>query len=139
MKIFDLYSENLGKTILRFGIAFVFIWFGVSQLQNQSMWTSYIPENVLSILNTSAVNMVLFNGSMEVVLGLCLFVGFYSRVSALILGIHIASITFIIGFNPTGIRDFGITVGTLASFLIGPGKFSLDYFLNKNKSQQDPV
>ncbi len=117
--------ENYSKPILRISISFLFLWFATSQLSNQQNWTSFIPQYILS-LGISEINLILFNGLFELILGIFLLIGFYTRASSLILSLHLFFISFSIGYNPLGIRDFVLALTTLSIFFSGPDKFCLD-------------
>lgn len=117
--------RNVAPVVLRVGMSLVFFWFGMSQLFNPGMWTAYLPEFV-SLLPISATKFVLLNGLFEVVCSVLLFVGAYTRTVSLLLTLHLFGITYTIGWNALGFRDFGLSVATLTIFLLGAGDFSLD-------------
>jgi len=124
--------EQAGPVILRLGLALVFLWFGFSQLMSPTQWTSFLPSFV-SIVPISAVKFVLLNGWFEIVAAVLLILGAYTRLAALLLALHLFGITFTIGWNALGIRDFGLAVATLVIFLQGAGSFSIDNS-QKNKA-----
>jgi hypothetical protein len=37
-------------------------------------------------------------------------------------------ITYVVGFDAVGVRDFGLAIATVAIFMFGVDRFSLDYF-----------
>ncbi len=124
-------SKIYAPLVLRVGLALVFLWFGSQQLMNPSDWAGLIPESIVSISSISALNFVFLNGLFEVVFGVALLVGFYTRIVALLLALHLFGIAFTVGYNDVGVRDFGLAVSTLAVAMQGPGLISLDAFLNK--------
>ena len=77
----------------------------------------------------SASTLVTFNGAFEVIFGLCLLLGFFTRVSALLLALHLVSITMTVGYNAIGVRDFGLTLSAFALFLMGVHAYSVDNWL----------
>lgn len=111
--------------ILRLGLAAVFIWFGLSQILDQSMWVSFIPGWVVSASGLSAATIVVFNGIFEVAMALCLVFGIQVRIAATLLALHMLSIVIDVGLSPIGIRDIGILVGTVAVALNGNDMFAL--------------
>lgn len=117
--------EKLGPIVLRFGMALVFLWFGFSQIFNPDQWVSFLP-GFLEVFPISASNFVLANGSFEVIGGVFLILGVYTRLAALLLALHLFGIAFIIGWNALGVRDFGLAVATLVIFLQGAGGLSFD-------------
>ncbi|MFA6536720.1 MAG: DoxX family protein [Candidatus Paceibacterota bacterium] len=125
--------EKAGPVILRFGLAIVFLWFGFSQLANPTQWTSFLPS-FISIAPISAVKFVLLNGWFEIVGAVLLILGTYTRPVALLLALHLFGITFTIGWNALGIRDFGLSIATLVIFLQGAGGFSVDNFKERTST-----
>ncbi|MDB5254356.1 MAG: hypothetical protein JWL80_422 [Parcubacteria group bacterium] len=118
--------QQLAPTVLRIGLALVFIWFGSQQLNSALNWTSYIPQSLIDITGFSSLTFVYFNGAFEVVFGLALLTGFFTRITALLLALHMFDIMYVVGYNEIGIRDFGLAVATLAIFLYGVDNYSLD-------------
>ncbi len=129
--------QVIAPTILRIGIALVFLWFGFQQLIKASMWIKLIPQSMIEISNLSATTLVYLNGSFEIVFGLCLLLGFFTRTTAFLLSVHIINITFVVGYNAIGVRDFGLSMATIALFLYGSDSVSLDaWLMQRNSSKQ---
>jgi uncharacterized membrane protein YphA (DoxX/SURF4 family) len=122
--------KDFGPAVLRVGIALVYIYFGVSQLMNPDMFTFWLPEWT-SMLPISSTAFIYMNGVFEVVFGSLLALGLFTRISSLLLGLHLAAITLSIGFTQIGVRDFGLTLATFAIFIQGKDKYSLDNKLFK--------
>lgn len=110
--------EDYGKLILRLALAGVFLYFGFSQLFDGVSWVGMVPAWAVSMMHLPPAMIVLMNGLLEVVLGAMLALGFFTRYAALILAIHLFVIAFDFGFNPIGIRDFGLSFATLAIFFL---------------------
>ncbi len=124
--------NKYAPTVLRIGLALVFLWFGTQQLFNTAAWTGLIPDMVIQLSHLTAQTWVHINGSLEIVLGFCLLFGFFTQVSALILAAHLAVIVLDVGiFTPIGVRDFGLTIATFSIFLNGISYFSLDSYFQK--------
>lgn len=118
--------HTYGPTILRVGMALVFLWFGISQLSDTAMWVRLIPEWVMDATGFTASMFVHFNGAFEVVLGLCLLLGYFTRVSAFLLGLHLLSIMVDVGLTAIGVRDFGLFIAMVAIFAHGISPLSID-------------
>lgn len=118
-------KASLGTTILRISMALVIIWFGVEQVTNTAPWIGFLPDWVSS-MPISAESFVTLNGWFEIVFGSLLLVGLYTRLSALLLGVHLLGITVSIGYDALGVRDFGLAMATLSLVLSGAGAWSLD-------------
>ncbi len=110
---------NLGLLTLRLGLAALFLWFGFSQLLDGINWVSWVPEWAVNTLHLPPAMIVLANGLLEVVCGALLALGILVRPVAILLALHLAIITIEIGITPIGVRDFGLTMATIALALLG--------------------
>lgn len=110
---------DLGLLTLRLGLAALFLWFGFSQLLDGINWVSWVPEWAVNTLHLPPAMIVLANGLLEVVCGALLALGILVRPVAILLALHLAVITIEIGITPIGVRDFGLTMATIALALLG--------------------
>ncbi len=110
--------------ILRLGISAVVIWFGTSQLLDQSMWTSFIPDWLISLTRLSATTLVVMNGIFEVIAATLVAYGVLVRPLAFLLFLHMCGIVSTIGLSPTGVRDIAVATGLLSVALYGNDLFS---------------
>ncbi len=118
--------NKYAPTILRLGMSLVFIWFGSQQLLHNADWVAYIPNYAISFSHLSAETLTYINGAFEVIFGLALFFGFKTRIVAFLLALHMLDITYTVGYNPVGVRDFGLALATVSLFLNGPSPFGID-------------
>ncbi|MEK7645302.1 MAG: DoxX family membrane protein [Patescibacteria group bacterium] len=127
------FSINLlpqyAPTVLRVGISLVFLWFAFQQLTNTDAWTGFVPDLAVSLSGLSAETLVLFNGVFEAVFGLALLVGFYTRLAAALLSLHLFHLVFVVGYSAIGVRDFGLAVATLSIALAEVDRWTLEAFL----------
>ena len=107
-------SHEWGVTILRLGLAAMFLWFGFSQLLDGINWVSWVPEWAVNTLHLPPAMIVLANGAFEVIAGALIAFNVLTRWVALALALHLAIITVEIGMTQIGVRDFGLTMATLA-------------------------
>ena len=120
-------SHSFGITLLRLTLAFVFLWFGFSQISDAAMWTSFVPDWATSF--ASAGTLVLLNGLVEIVAGAALAFGILSRWVGLLLGIHLFIIATSLGLTAIGVRDIGLALATLSLFFLAKDEISLgNYF-----------
>lgn len=117
--------DSVARPLLRFALVVLFLWFGLSQVTSPGDWIAWVPEWA-TVFGLSATVIVLLNGVFEVVLGVFLAAGFYTRVVALLLSLHLLFIAYEVGYNDIGVRDFALAVCTLSLALFGPDTFSLD-------------
>ncbi|MES2135303.1 MAG: DoxX family protein [Patescibacteria group bacterium] len=109
---------QFGVLVLRLGLSAVFLWFGFSQLMDGIAWVAWVPEWAVNLLHLPPAMIVLGNGLFEVVFGTLLAIGLWTPYIALILALHLAVITFDIGLTAIGVRDFGLTIATIALALL---------------------
>ncbi len=117
--------REFAPVVLRFGLVILFLWFGLSQVTNPGAWTSWLPTWTQS-LPVSGTALVLFNGLFEAGLGAALAAGFWARLVATLLALHLLLIAYEVGYNDIGVRDFCLAIATSAIALFGPDKYSLD-------------
>ena len=116
-----------GTTLLRIGISSVFLWFGCQQFLSPEMWIGFIPQWVLDISPIGPVTLVHLNGALELVFGTALMFGLFTRASALVLGLHMAHITIMVGYDSIGVRDFGLAIAALSVFFNGADSLTIDH------------
>ena len=130
MSLNDL--RNYSSFVLRIGISLVFLWFGINQVLFSKDWVGWLPSFALN-MGIKDVTLILINGVFEIIFGLLLLIGLFTRFSSLILVIHLLGIIFSLGYNDVAVRDFGLMIATLSIFFNGGDRFSLDFKLrNKN-------
>jgi uncharacterized membrane protein YphA (DoxX/SURF4 family) len=122
--------KKYSPIILRIGISLVLLWFGISQVTNASAWIGWLPS-FTSSWPISQTALVFLNGSFEIILGLMLILGLYTRVAAALIALHLLGITLSVGYNEIGIRDFGLFMAALAIALNGDDDWCLDKSFHK--------
>ncbi len=110
--------------VLRLAIAAVFVWFGVSQLVNSDAWVGLVPVWATGF-GINAFFVVHFNGVFEILMGLFLSLGIFTRWVALILAAHLFVITTHLGLSAVGVRDFGLSFATLSIAMHGDDEWTL--------------
>jgi len=124
MKNFN--PEYFALPTLRFGIVALFLWFGLSQITSPGDWVAWVPEWPTALTGLSPTAIVFLNGAFETMLGVALVVGFYTRLAAFLLALHLFVVAFEIGYNDIGVRDFVLAVATLSLAMFPPDRFTLD-------------
>ncbi|MBI2591453.1 MAG: DoxX family protein [Candidatus Brennerbacteria bacterium] len=132
----------LAPLFLRLGLGLVFILFGYHKLSVPGQATAEVQLLLnIGIGSASAINYYL--GLVEFIIAFGLFLGVYSKALSfaaafLTIGIF-TSLVFKYGINqdPTLNRDAGLIGAALALWLIGPGDWSLDTWLEKRKKAKE--
>lgn len=117
--------EKYGPIVLRISLSLVFLWFGFTGVFNTDVLIGYVPEFAYN-LPISLENIVILNGVFEIIFGILLIIGLFTRIVAFILSLHVLSIILVLGYNDVAIRDFGIALATLAIAFNGPDDWTLD-------------
>lgn len=117
---------SYGLLVIRIGLAGVLLWFGAQQLVDSVNWIGYVPEYATALSGFDARAIVFANGSVEIVSGLLLLVGFLTRIVAFVMFVHLATIALSLGVNELGVRDWGLAAAFLGLVFTGGGALALD-------------
>jgi uncharacterized membrane protein YphA (DoxX/SURF4 family) len=108
----------------RVGVGFVFLIFGIWQLINPQGWLGYVPNFILNS-GINPITILLLNGVFDLLIGLGLVLGLFLRIVSLLGIIHLAGISYSLGWNDVAVRDIGLMIVLIAIFLQGPDEFCL--------------
>lgn len=111
-------SQNKGLLLLRFGLVAVYLYFAFSQFTDPERWSGIVPDWATSLTTLESVTIVYANAVFELVFSVLLILGLWTKWVSFLLGAHLAVITISMGFTPTGMRDFGLTMATFAHGLL---------------------
>lgn len=110
-------KKQLPALILGLGLAFVFLYAGVSSLMNPQLWTSYLPQFMGNFIALDvAIKLI---AVYEIILGLLLVSGKFRKVAAALSALTLAGIIvsslnqFVITF-----RDVGLLMMAVALFFM---------------------
>lgn len=120
----NMNSQKIGLYILRLGLAFIFLWFGFSQISDVTTWVSFVPTFLGNFINPAFL--VLVNGIFEIVAGICLSFNIFVKQISILLGIHLFFIAVSIGLTSVGVRDIGLALASIALGLIYQKNFLED-------------
>lgn len=121
--------NTLSCQILRFSIAFLLLWFGWQQFFNAEAWLVFLPAWT-GYLPIPGETLVQINGWFEIMAGIFLIIGVYTRVIAWVVGIKLIIMAAEIG-GAIGVRDAVLGVVILALALAEPDKWTLDFCQSK--------
>lgn len=110
--------------IVRYSMAALFLWFGLSQIAHPGDWLAYLPSWV-EALPVSPSAFLQLNGMFEVVLGAALLVGVMTRWAAALLAIHLFVIAATVA-GDIGLRDAALAAATGSLSFSQPDGWTLD-------------
>ena len=136
------FIDNLrpySAAVLRISMSLLFLWFGINQLIFPQTFLGYLPSWAfsdqqgmgqtmhLAVTNLGgAYTLIFFNGFFEIVLGLLLLAGIFTRIVAFVLAVHLFGIAFTLGYNDIAVRDFTLSMATLVVAINGHDKLCFD-------------
>ncbi len=131
IKLYDWFESNSSKLekyatgVLRIGLAIVILWFSTQQFIHTEYWTAYVPDYVVLMSGLSSMTLVYFNAIFELIFGIMLVFGIQTRISALLLSLHLFEIMFVVGYGETGVRDFGLALALFVVYMNGSDIFCI--------------
>lgn len=108
-------------------MAAVILWFSLQQFMHPDMWTAYVPDSATTITGFSAIALVYVNATFELIFGMFLVLGIYTRVSAVLLALHLLDIIWIVGYGEIGVRDFGLALALISVAMNGADMLCAEY------------
>lgn len=108
-------------------MAAVILWFSLQQFMHPDMWTAYVPDSAVSLTGLSAQVLVYGNAIFELIFGMFLVLGIYTRISAVLLAVHLLDIMWIVGYGEIGVRDFGLALALITVALNGADMLCAEY------------
>ena len=126
--------KKYSTLILRLGLGIVVLWFSINQFMNPDSWTRLVPEYI-SFLNPATA--IYINATIELIIGILLILGLFTRIAALIFSLHLIPIIVSLGYGPTAVRDFGLSLASLSLALSGSNYLSLDSKIKKSFFTKD--
>ena len=120
-------KENIGRLLLRIGLGIVFIWFGIDKFLRPELWEGWIPILIQSILQSKVLTFLYFLGVFEVIIGVLVLVGFYTRVAAGIAALFLFAVVLSSFSGEILVRDIGLIFLALGIVVLGSEKYSVGY------------
>jgi uncharacterized membrane protein YphA (DoxX/SURF4 family) len=106
------FKEEHSWLVLKVGLAIVYFYFAYQQLAEPNVWEGLVPLWIDNIV--PARIMITINAVFEIVATICVLINFKTKWFAGLLALHLFVIVGVVGFNPTGVRDFGLAMASLA-------------------------
>src|SRR3989338_2681709 len=109
IKNFIEQNQKYSVAIIRIGLALVLLWFGINQAFDSDSFLGYIPAwampNHMHMMHFPQIEIntiIIFNGISEIIIGLFLLVGLYTRIFAFIAAMHLFIIAVSLIFSGAG-------------------------------------
>ena len=125
--------QTTGLTLIRLVVGFFMIYHG-SEVFSEEKMNEYLKWDLFN--NASGKTMVYLGKGAELVGGLLLFLGLFTRIAALILAGTLGYIAFFVGHGKIWYEDqhpFLFVLLALVFFFTGPGRLSVDHYLFRKK------
>ncbi len=98
--------------MMRLSLAFVFAWFGISEIFNPVYFSGYVPPFIANLPFFNSNLFIQAHGAVLTLLSLCLIFKFHLRLAGIInilmLMQIIGGLLLISGFNEIVVRDIGL-------------------------------
>lgn len=108
-------------------MAAVILWFSLQQFMHPDMWVAYVPDSAVNLTGLPAQLLVYANATFELIFGMFLVLGIYTRVSAVLLALHLLDIMWVVGYGEIGVRDFGLSLALITVALNGADMLCAEY------------
>ncbi len=106
------------QLVLRFGIAVVFLWFGIDKFVHPQYWldawTPVWVQSAVGAIKLSPQNFMVLTGMFEVLTGLSLVTGFFMRFFAAAGALFLAVVMAVNGVPLILVHDIGLIGGLVA-------------------------
>lgn len=111
-------SIKTSNLLLRLGLAFVFLWFGIDKFIHPDYWiNAWLPlwfQGILGRLGIGNLNFIYANGIFEVVIGLGLVFNIFVKFLAFLIILFLLFVILSFGLNEVIVRDVGLIGAALA-------------------------
>ena len=106
--------------LIRLGLAFVFIYFGIDKFFNPDIWGSYVPSTFANLLPFNLNTFMYLNGIFEIIIAILLFPQKTRRSAALLSVLFLVGIIISLPWSEISVRDVGLLFMALALFFEKP-------------------
>lgn len=104
-------KDKIAFTILRMGLGVVFLLFGIGKFRND-VWAQTIRHmDFFAKLPWQPNISLALIGILEIMTGLCLIIGLFTRIFALLAALQLAGILILLNFQET--RDIGLLAAAI--------------------------
>lgn len=101
--------SEIVQLILQLGLAFCFLYTGISHLRDPDSWEKLLRPWVAKLLGRHRRVSIILNGLFDLTVGLWLLTPWFTWLVALIAALHFLQIYVAIGINRQTYRDVGLS------------------------------
>lgn len=111
---------NTARTILIFGLSFVFLYFGIDKFVHAFLWIGWIPAWMDGLLGLPSSLWLSIIGIGEIILGLALLMPkrIIRQTASILMAIHLIGILTQVGWNDVGARDIGLLLMSISVWFL---------------------
>jgi uncharacterized membrane protein YphA (DoxX/SURF4 family) len=131
-------KKEAAPIVIRIAMSLVFLWFSWQQFSDATAWVGLIPAWLTNLTGMAATTIVKLNATFELIFGLALLAGYFTRTVAILLALHLLTIVIDLGYNGIAVRDVGLMFAMVSVFLYGADRWSLDARLASKKASAEP-
>ncbi|MDP3770786.1 MAG: DoxX family membrane protein [bacterium] len=113
------FGASTTSLLLRLGLGIEFVIFGYGKLTDLASWIGFVPPWMSPLLPMSTSAFLQAVGVVELVLGVLLIVGLWTRVIAALAALHLLGVLIALGYNDLAVRDFVAFMSALALTALG--------------------
>ena len=128
--------DNLKKYVpffLRVGLGLIFLWIGLQEIFHPRNWMRYIPA---WLHTTTGIDVFLYIlGLINFIIGILILIGMFTRISTFIACLQLFGVIVTVGYGAIAVRDFGLLMMAISLLILGPGKFSVDYYIERSNGR----
>ena len=114
-------SSRYSYLALRFGLAAVFLWFGIDKMFHPSYWlNAWVPQNIQSLISQfglTGLQFIYLNGVFEILVGLRLVTGVFTKFFSALATLFLIGVLIFVGISEVTVRDFAMIGGFIAIVL----------------------
>ncbi len=130
-------SKGIGDLLLRLGMGWIFIAFGIGKFYYGAFWSTQLPDKISLWLNNnlqiSPIIIQNFQAVFEIVIGVLLILGLFTTLAGFLGGLYLATIivgfSLISGWSDILVYDTGLLFSILALLFLDH-EYSLDHLIN---------
>lgn len=139
MALHNISTREYAPLFVRLGVGFVFLLLGIQQFLFTEQWTTWLPHWLTQALPDAApaMHVILVNASIDVLLGLALLLGIFTRIVAILMVIHLVGVLLTLGYNDIAIRDLGILLAAIAVAIHGADRWCLEMRWKKHTASKE--